>query len=273
MKRRTQLALHSAIALAIAGILPSTASFAQDSEAPAENPGHRSRIEYVGTRRGGSDRPKAGREFYESRSRLPRSPRRIFSRVKSPGLRTSLRWRRASISSIRAAVSQVATTLSSDSEDNQAQFSPSFETGALFIDGVYVLNGGTSLSLMDIERVEVIKGPQAAYFGRNTFGGAVNFIREIRAWMSGPANCLCPPLIESAMTFPVSLKDPSFRIPWREASASECMTRRASSLPRMAACWVMKTWALNGKLLWQPTDSLTVKLRAAYTEDDDGPLH
>ena len=59
---------------------------------------------------------------------------------------------------------------------NQAQFSPSFETGALFVDGVYVLNGGTSLSLMDIERVEVIKGPQAAYFGRNTFGGAVNFI-------------------------------------------------------------------------------------------------
>ncbi|MDH3589620.1 MAG: TonB-dependent receptor plug domain-containing protein, partial [Gammaproteobacteria bacterium] len=59
---------------------------------------------------------------------------------------------------------------------NQAQFSPSFETGALFIDGIYVLNGGTSLSLMDIERVEVIKGPQSAYFGRNTFGGAVNFI-------------------------------------------------------------------------------------------------
>ena len=39
MKRRTQLALHSAIALAIAGILPSTASFAQDSEAPAEESG------------------------------------------------------------------------------------------------------------------------------------------------------------------------------------------------------------------------------------------
>ena len=29
---------------------------------------------------------------------------------------------------------------------------------------------------MDLQRVEVIKGPQAAYFGRNTFGGAVNLI-------------------------------------------------------------------------------------------------
>ena len=43
MKRRTELALHSAIALAIAGILPSTASYAQDSEASAEESGHRSK--------------------------------------------------------------------------------------------------------------------------------------------------------------------------------------------------------------------------------------
>ncbi|QGN55832.1 TonB-dependent receptor [Novosphingobium sp. Gsoil 351] len=57
-----------------------------------------------------------------------------------------------------------------------SQFSPSFATGALFIDGVYVLNGGTSVSLMDVERIEVIKGPQSAQFGRNTFGGAVNFV-------------------------------------------------------------------------------------------------
>ena len=27
-----------------------------------------------------------------------------------------------------------------------------------------------------VHRVEVIKGPQSAYFGRNTFGGAVNLI-------------------------------------------------------------------------------------------------
>ncbi len=59
---------------------------------------------------------------------------------------------------------------------NTSQFSPSFATGALFVDGVYVLNGGTSVSLLDIERVEVIKGPQSAQFGRNTFGGAVNFV-------------------------------------------------------------------------------------------------
>ena len=30
----------------------------------------------------------------------------------------------------------------------------------------------------DIERVEVVKGPQSAFFGRATFGGAVNFITK-----------------------------------------------------------------------------------------------
>lgn len=53
---------------------------------------------------------------------------------------------------------------------------PSYQLGALFIDGIYVLSGCHSLGAEDIQQVEVIKGPQAAYFGRNTFGGAVNYI-------------------------------------------------------------------------------------------------
>lgn len=47
-----------------------------------------------------------------------------------------------------------------------------------FIDGVYQ----SSRTIMDallgdgIERVEIVKGPQSALYGRNTFGGAVNYI-------------------------------------------------------------------------------------------------
>ncbi|MYI20813.1 MAG: TonB-dependent receptor plug domain-containing protein, partial [Acidimicrobiia bacterium] len=50
------------------------------------------------------------------------------------------------------------------------------QLGALFIDGIYVLGGAQSVPLTGIERVEVIKGPQNAYFGRNTFAGAINYI-------------------------------------------------------------------------------------------------
>ena len=52
------------------------------------------------------------------------------------------------------------------------------QLGALFIDGIYVLGGAQSIPVDGIERVEVIKGPQNAYFGRNTFAGAINYITK-----------------------------------------------------------------------------------------------
>jgi iron complex outermembrane recepter protein len=47
---------------------------------------------------------------------------------------------------------------------------------AFFIDGVFVSGSIAGYGLDNIERVEVIKGPQSALFGRSTFSGAVNYI-------------------------------------------------------------------------------------------------
>lgn len=54
--------------------------------------------------------------------------------------------------------------------------SPAARAGAIFWDGAYISDGVGILPLFDLERVEVIKGPQTAFFGRNTFAGAVNYI-------------------------------------------------------------------------------------------------
>ncbi|MCY3987861.1 MAG: TonB-dependent receptor [Gammaproteobacteria bacterium] len=45
-----------------------------------------------------------------------------------------------------------------------------------FVDGVYVPGSITSSTFAVVERVEVIRGPQSALFGRATFSGAVNMI-------------------------------------------------------------------------------------------------
>ncbi len=47
---------------------------------------------------------------------------------------------------------------------------------AFFLDGIFISGSTAGLPLDNLERVEIIRGPQSALYGRNTFSGAVNFI-------------------------------------------------------------------------------------------------
>lgn len=49
----------------------------------------------------------------------------------------------------------------------------------IFVDGVYLSRGtGSLLDLYDLERVEVLKGPQALRFGKSVVGGLINYVTK-----------------------------------------------------------------------------------------------
>jgi outer membrane receptor protein involved in Fe transport len=51
---------------------------------------------------------------------------------------------------------------------------------AIFVDGVYLQNvNAITIGLMDLERVEIVKGPVSALYGRNGFAGAINYVSKV----------------------------------------------------------------------------------------------
>lgn len=58
----------------------------------------------------------------------------------------------------------------------QTEFLPTTDPGVgLYIDDVYMARSvGATIDFVDLEQIEILRGPQGTLFGRNTIGGAIN---------------------------------------------------------------------------------------------------
>jgi len=116
----------------------------------------------------------------------------------------------------------------------------------------------------------VLRGPQNAYFGRNTFAGAINFISktpgdEFSGRVGASATDRGSNDLSASVEGPL-LPTLSGRLSLRQRNKAGHYT--ASDGGRLGD---ESTKSISGSLYAKPFEGLSVRLRGAWQEDDDGP--
>jgi iron complex outermembrane receptor protein len=147
------------------------------------------------------------------------------------------------------------------------------QTTSIFIDGVPVSSSTALQSITDPERIEVLKGPQSAYFGRQTFAGAINLVNKLpsdhlTAQLSAMGGTrgnydlmgeISAPLIDDILGIRVTgrkyAKDGSYKNP---GVAGQTLGDQSTTSGTVA-------------LVFTPSSTFTAKLFGLYSENNDGP--
>ncbi|MDE0884658.1 MAG: TonB-dependent receptor, partial [Myxococcota bacterium] len=126
----------------------------------------------------------------------------------------------------------------------------------VFIDGVYQGRAGMSVGdLLDIERVEVLRGPQGTLYGKNTAAGAINIITrdpdsEQSVFLEGVAGKYNDLQFRGSANFPLLEDQLALRV------AGYSSKRDGWDINRVNGQDVnnVDKWGMRAKLLWDVND-------------------
>jgi outer membrane receptor protein involved in Fe transport len=140
---------------------------------------------------------------------------------------------------------------------------------ATFVDGVYLGGSTQTADLLNLERVEVIRGPQQAQYGRGTYAGAINYVtrrpadklesevfatvaehdtHELHGWVSGPLTDTVGAYIGASH---------------REYGGEYKNIQDGSTVGGE------ESQNLSAKLYWTPTDQWDISLKLGLQNTDD----
>ena len=145
------------------------------------------------------------------------------------------------------------------------------QASSVFIDGVYVRSGALGLILDDAERVEVIKGPQSALYGRSTYAGAINYVtvkpgQDLEGRVSVTAASAKEVSAFGAVTIPIRKDVLSARVTAKHYEYGGQYTNSLSG----EKIGDEKTDAVGVQLLFTPSKDLDVTFALSSVENQDG---
>lgn len=147
------------------------------------------------------------------------------------------------------------------------------ETGAAyFVDGIYFQGDLQSFDPSSIERVEIVKGPQSALYGRNTYAGAINYITKDPTTdfsVSGRARYAEHDEVEGALTVsgPIIRDVLGFRAGGRYydygGEFRNNITGKTLGKENSKSAYLT--------LVFTPHPDIKMRTRVSYQRDEDGP--
>lgn len=154
----------------------------------------------------------------------------------------------------------------------QASDTPSV---GLFIDEIYqsslVFMGAT---LFDMERVEVLKGPQTVLFGRNTNGGAVSYLSrkpsfDADGYIRADAGRFDRWELEGAFGGPLT-ETLAGRLSFLNIQQNEGYVFDRTSRQDIGEVDIL---AARAQLLWEPSDDFSVNFKLSASRDRSQPVY
>ena len=144
----------------------------------------------------------------------------------------------------------------------------------VYVDGIYLARStGLALTPFDVERVEVLRGPQGTLFGKNTTGGAINvFTRKPELDFGGEVSLRVGNFdtVESraALNLPLVAERAMLRVSLASAT-SEGYVKNAFTGDDLAD---NKLLGGRAQLLLFPSDDVEVLLGYGYSRENRSPL-